>query len=83
MEISDSSACKLLRSDREVVLNAVKKSGYDLKYASEELQNDEFIVMEAIKEDFFVFKIISEELKQKIGNNRSFVLECVKNVVLP
>jgi hypothetical protein len=78
MEISDSSACKLLRSDREVVLNAVKKRGYDLKYASEELQNDEFIVMEAIKEDFFVFKIISEELKQKLGNNREFVLECVK-----
>ena len=34
-------AAKPLRADREIVLAAVKRDGYALQYASEELQQDE------------------------------------------
>ena len=63
-----------LRTDRTIVLEAVKQNGLALKYASEELRNDRTIVLEALKQYVFALEYASEELR----NDREFVLEAVK-----
>ena len=42
---------KEIINDREILLEAVKKDGSALRYASEELKNDREIVLEAVKAD--------------------------------
>ena len=60
--------------DREVVFEVVKKYGYALEFASEELKNDREIVFEAVKNNVIALKYVSDEFK----NNREFVFEAVK-----
>lgn len=59
-------------NDKEFVLDRVKKDGFELKYASEELKNDKEVVLEAVK-------AIGEktELKHELENvlNRGQELE--------
>jgi len=50
-------------STKEEVLEAVKESGWSLKYASFELQNDREVVLAAIKDDLNVLEYASEELR--------------------
>ena len=64
-------------NDKEVVLKAVKRDGYNLQYASPELKNDKEIVLEAIKDadwGAYIFQYASPELK----NDKEFILEAIK-----
>ena len=63
-----------LKSDREIILAAVKESVYNLEYASEELRGDKEIVTIAIMGEGCCLKYASEELK----GNREIVLAGVK-----
>ena len=59
-------------NDKEVVLKAVKRDGYNLQYASPELKNDKEIVLEAIKDadwGAYIFQYASPELK----NDKEFI----------
>jgi hypothetical protein len=56
------------------VLEAVKKNGRLIKYASEELKNDKEVVLEALTRDGCSLFYVSKELQ----NNREVVLEAVK-----
>jgi histidinol phosphatase-like PHP family hydrolase len=42
-----------LIDDKDIVLEAVKKDGGALEYASEKLKDDKDIVLEAVKKDGF------------------------------
>jgi hypothetical protein len=42
-------ACSELRSDREIVLEAVKLNGHALYYASQEIKSNPEIVLKAVK----------------------------------
>ena len=57
-------------------MEAVKKHGIALKYASEELRNDKEVVMVAVKEDRRALKYLSEELR----NDKEFILSCSENL---
>jgi hypothetical protein len=59
---------------RDYVLEAVKKRGFDLEYASEELRNVREIVIEAIKEEASALKYASDELR----NDREIVMKAVE-----
>ena len=52
------------KKDKEVVLKAVKKNGFSLKYASEELKKDKEVVLEAVKQNGHSLQYASEELKK-------------------
>jgi len=39
------------KSDKDVVLEAVKQDGYSLEFAAEHLKSDKDVVLEAIKQD--------------------------------
>jgi hypothetical protein len=62
-------------NDRESVLEAVKKHGYALHRASENLKNDREFVLEAVKINGSALHGASEDLK----NDREIVLEAVKS----
>jgi hypothetical protein len=51
-------------STKEVVLEAVKKNGDDLGYASEELRNDFDVVLEAVKKNGIALGYASDRLKK-------------------
>ena len=53
----------LRRSDREVVLAAVEKEGYALRYASDELRNDREVVLAAVAQDAYALKYASGALR--------------------
>ena len=53
------------RADKEIVLTAVKKCGYALKYASEELRNDREVVLEAFKRHNEALEYASRELQEE------------------
>ena len=53
-------------NDKEVVLKAVKRDGYNLQYASPELKNDKEFILEAIKEHGKVIQHISNALKSDL-----------------
>lgn len=63
-----------LRTDKEVVLKAIKINALNMEYASEELRADKEVVSEAIKNNGSVLKYASEELQ----SNKELVLEAVK-----
>lgn len=63
-----------LRSNKEVVLEAVKESGYALIYASKELRNDKEVVLAAVKQKGYVLEFASEELR----NDKEVVLAAIK-----
>ncbi len=43
-------------------MEAVKKNGYALEYASERLKDDDLIVLEAVKNDGYALEYASERL---------------------
>ena len=54
---------KELRSDREIVLAAVKQNGDALKHASEELQCDRKTALAAVKQSGIALEYACEELR--------------------
>lgn len=50
-------------NNKEKVLIAVKKHGWNLKYASNKLKDDPEVVLEAIKNDIEAFDYVSDRLK--------------------
>lgn len=50
-------------TNKEAVLRAVRKNGYDLIYASEFLKNDKDVVMQAVKSDAWALEYASETCK--------------------
>jgi hypothetical protein len=63
-----------LKSNKEVVLTAVKQNGGALCYASENLKNDKEVVLAAVKQDGDALRYASENLK----NDKEVVLAAVK-----
>jgi len=61
--------------DKSIVLEAVKKSGYALKYADQILKKDKSIVLEATKQFGLALEYADETLKK----DKSIVLEAVKS----
>jgi hypothetical protein len=73
----DLEYAKVFQNDMEVVLEAVKREGDALEYASQELKNNKIIILRAItskKHKFSTFKYASSELK----NDKEFVLQAIK-----
>lgn len=69
---------KRYRSDKEVVLAAVKEFGYNFRYASDTLKSDRPFVLEALEQEgtpeCSALKFASEDLK----SDKQFILEAVK-----
>ena len=57
-------------NNKEVVMEVVKKDGYLLKYASDNMKNDKEVVLEAVMQDINALQFASDELK----NNKEFML---------
>ena len=55
---------KKLKSEKEVVLAAVKQNGNALEYASENLKADKEVVLAAVKQDASSIKYASNDLKE-------------------
>ena len=53
-------------TNREELLEAIKKLCFTLEYASEELKNDKEIVLTAVKKSGLALKYASERLKLKL-----------------
>jgi hypothetical protein len=53
----------------------VRRDGFALKYASEELKGDREVVLTAVKQDWFAFRYVSEALKFEI-------VECWANSIV-
>ncbi len=68
------SSSLLCQKDREIMLEAVKKTGAVLQYASPELKNDKDIVLAAVKQNGWALQYASDALKA----DRDVVLEAVK-----
>lgn len=62
------------QDNKEVVLEAVKKNGWNLDYASERLKADKEVVLEAIKQNGFTLYCAADNLK----DNEQMVLEATK-----
>ena len=75
LEEFDRYLAKELSNDRELILEAVKRNGHDLEYASRKLKNDFEVVMEAVKNRGLSLYHASKKLK----NNFDIVMEAVKN----
>ena len=64
-----------IKSNKEIILQAVKSSGFNIEYASESLKNDREIVMAAAQNNggslYYVLK--------EFGSDREVVLEAVRN----
>ena len=54
---------RTLMADREVVLAAVKQSGWALEHASDELKADRDLVLAAVEQDGKALEYASDELK--------------------
>ena len=63
------------RSDRELVLAAVKQDGSALQYASEELRSDRELVLAAVKQNFLALKYVASALR----SDSDFMLAVVKS----
>ena len=61
-------------SDYSFVLDVVKRDGWALGYASEELRNNPIIVLEAVKKEGMALIYASEKLR----NNPEIILEAIK-----
>jgi len=60
--------------DREKLLKELKRDGWALQYASEDLRDDKGVVLEAVKQIGWALQYASEDLSA----DREFVLEVVK-----
>ena len=54
---------ELFRDDKEVVIEAVRKSGINLGHASDRLKNDREVVMEAVKQSGVILQYASDKLR--------------------
>ncbi len=64
-----------LKSDKDVVMAAVKQVGWTLHYATNELKNDRDVVMSAVIQDGHALRYSSQKLK----NDEKVVMTAVKN----
>ena len=62
-------------NNKAEVLEAVRKSGLDLQYASDELRNDKDVVVAAIQQNGYALEYASAELK----NDRQIVIKAIMN----
>ena len=65
-----------IKSNKEIILQAVKSSGLNIEYASESLKNDREIVMAAVQNNGRSLNYVLKEF----GSDREVVLEAVRNV---
>ena len=65
--------------NKEFVLEAVKVSGGDLRFASDELKNDKEVVLQAVRRDGEALEYASYELK----NDKEVVLEALQQLKFP
>ncbi len=63
-----------LHSDRDLMLEAVRKDGQLLYYASQELRDDEEIVYTAVKNKWRIIKYASKRLR----GNKKIAIEALK-----
>lgn len=61
-------------TDKKELLEAIKKDGSALMYASRKLKNDKDFILEAVKKDSFALYCASRKLK----DDKEVVLEAVK-----
>jgi hypothetical protein len=64
---------KPLQSDKDVVMEAVKKNGYNIKYSSNTMKKDKEIALEAIKNYKYAVKYLDKDIKQ----DSVFIKHCV------
>ena len=65
---------KELRSNKDIVLTAVKIFGGELEHADDTLKADKEVVLEAIKQDGYAFEYADDKFK----SDKKFLLEIVK-----
>lgn len=71
---SIASAGDKIRDNREIMLEAIKRAGSNIKYASKRLKNDKEIAIIAVRQDQYNFDYISNDLK----NDKDVVIELLK-----
>lgn len=71
-------ASERLQDDKEVVLATVKTSFSALQFVSERLQDDEEVVLIAMKNSIFALQLASARLREKLTDNRKFILSFIK-----
>ena len=78
-------ASEELRNDREIVLEAVKKSPWCLKFASEELKMDKKLIIIALKEEYFVnyikFKNNQNQIKFEMRFYHDFLRDSFQKIL--
>ena len=53
-----------VKQDKEIVLTAVKQTGWALEYADKTLKKDKEIVLAAVKQDGFALEYADESLRK-------------------
>ena len=74
-DIKKQITIKHLKNNKYFVLESVKKDGYVLKYASNELKADKEVVLEAVKQNGLALNYASEELQTLLKNSFDVVLD--------
>ena len=59
-------ASERLKDDKEIVLEAVSKDGWGLKYVSDRLKDDKEVVLEAIKNNGLALAYASNRVQAEI-----------------
>lgn len=62
-------------NNKDIVLNAVKKNGIDLRFASEELQSDYEVVLESIYQNGSAFEFVHQDIRdlcETMGYKQAF-----------
>ena len=67
----------LVQSDRDIVMEAIKKDGYLLMILSDEFKNDKEIVLECVRLNEYLICFASETLQKQYGNSSK---EFIKNM---
>ena len=70
------SCIDVYRSDKEIILEAVKQNGYMLQETSEELRSDRIIVLVAVEQNGGALQYASEELKNDIEIVQTALKNC-------
>lgn len=74
-DYTDLEHCpNFMQDDKDIVLPAVKRNGYALKYASVELKNDKEVVLEAVRDNGMALWFAGEEIQ----NCKEVVFEAVR-----
>ncbi|NBT53138.1 MAG: DUF4116 domain-containing protein [Marivivens sp.] len=55
-------------STKKEMLEAVRRNGYALQLASEELKNDREVVLQALRQNIYALEYVSDELQLEIVN---------------